>query len=149
MTKLEQITFFHQKGLGLNNEKEMLCSNFKFSSSAGSVMAAVLVVYKLLFNKRRNIQAAMRRSFSYDQYFSHSKVLAIAVWCADKNVDDSVTTSSLRSSFACFNLFRKFWHGLIGNSEVLKKLGPFKQQISTSVFADKPLVPASAGLSAD
>ena len=91
----------------------------------------------------------MRRKLSYEQYFCQSKVFAIAVWCADILVDDSVTSLSLASSFACLKLLRMFSHGLKGPSEVIKKLGAFNQQLSWSALADKHPVPASAGLSAD
>ena len=64
-------------------------------------------------------------------------------------VDDSVIRTSFGSGFACFSFVRKFSHGLKGQSEVFKKLGPFNQQLARSSLADKPLVPASAGLSAD
>ena len=106
------------------------------------------VLFKLFFGNRRNMYTTMRKSFSYELYFCHSKVEAFAVTFALRVEYSVCSVSDLIATLVDFSLFTNSFDGLKGQSGLFKKFGPFNQLLSMSALADNPQVPASAGLSA-
>ena len=68
-----------------------------------------------------------------------------------KAVKNSEVSCSERgvSDFFAFNLTSNSFYGLNGQSCVRKNEGPLSQGLSRSELAERPRVPASAGLSLD